>query len=177
MKDFLVGGVLILVFSSLGVLSEPSAPRPGLRWRNQGRVYNLLSPGAQYVPGRRRGDGGARAPVVVISGRNETTNERRGVRQGGSPRTDQGAPAEPRTESGPAGAARAPGDTMAADDPYDPYKPYRNSLYYNPYYGYNHYDSYYTPRYRTRQRPNGYTSRQPQYGKEGLGVVRKSAVP
>ncbi|XP_036434370.1 protein-lysine 6-oxidase [Colossoma macropomum] len=180
MRDFLAGGALLLFFSSLccvlrGVRTEPSALRPGLRWRNHGRVYSLLSPGAQYVPAGRRRDGGSRGPVVVIRDRNETAWVPGGAQQEDSPRADEGAPApgsrqpEPRPVPGPTDqtsisggevqGSRAPGDAMVADDPYDPYKSFRNSLYYNPYYGYNGYDSYYTPRYRSRQRPNGYATR------------------
>ncbi|KAI4900452.1 hypothetical protein NFI96_009638, partial [Prochilodus magdalenae] len=181
MRLLLAGGALLLFLSSLccllrGARSDPSALRPGLRWRNHGRVYNLFSPGAQYVPAGRRRDGGSRGPVVVISDRNETAVERSGAQQVDSPRTDEGAQApgegqsEPRPAPGPGDqtsnspSSRATGgDAMAADDPYDPYKSYRNSLYYNPYNGYNGYDSYYTPRYRTRQRPNGYSTRTVQH--------------
>ncbi|XP_072537061.1 protein-lysine 6-oxidase [Salminus brasiliensis] len=173
MKDLLVKGALLLFLSSLGCVlrsarAEPAALRPGLRWRNHGRVYNLFSPGAQYVPAGRRGDGGSRGPTVVIRGRNET------AQQVDSPTTDEGATApvsrqpEPNPASGntatDAASSRAPGDAMVADDPYDPYKPYRNSLYYNPYHSYNGYDSYYSPRYRSRNRPNGHGSRSLQHG-------------
>ncbi|XP_066500310.1 protein-lysine 6-oxidase-like isoform X2 [Hoplias malabaricus] len=129
-----------------------------MSWSNHGRFYRLLSRGAQYIPPGRRRDSGSRGHVVVVSGHNETAppSEPRPATSGAAP-TNQAPTSD-------ANAAR--GDAMAADDPDDPYKSLRNSLYYNPYYnyGYNHYDSYYTPRYRSRHRSNGYSSRQVQHG-------------
>ncbi|XP_022526836.2 protein-lysine 6-oxidase [Astyanax mexicanus] len=175
MRDLLLRAALLFFCSWLGCVltgarGEPAALRPGLRWRNQGRVYNLLSHGAQYVPAGRRGGGGSRGPVVVIRDRNETALTRRGAQQVDSTVTDERAPApapgstNQTAASADASRPAAAEDGMVADDPYDPYKPYRNSLYYSPYRGYNGYDSYYTPRYRSRHRPNGYTSRSTQHG-------------
>ncbi|MCJ8735024.1 hypothetical protein PDJAM_G00242210 [Pangasius djambal] len=120
------------------------ASRLAIRWSGNGRVYNLLSHGSEYLPARRRGNVDAIRPPMVIRESNETVPSR------------PGAHAKP--DSGPARTEAAQsdnGDVMMADHPYDPYKSLRNDLY-NPYY--NYYDSYYQPRYRSRARP-GYGTR------------------
>ncbi|XP_027022679.2 protein-lysine 6-oxidase isoform X1 [Tachysurus fulvidraco] len=112
-----------------------SASRLAIRWTGNGRVFNLLSHGSEYIPSRRRGNVDLNRPALVIRESNETVAGGLGVRT------------EPtHTDNG---------DVMMADNPYDPYKSIRNDLY-NPYY--NYYDSYYQPRYRHRVR-HGYGTR------------------
>lgn len=118
-----------------------SSSRLAIRWTGNGRVYNLLSQGSEYILPRRRGNVDLNKPALVIRESNETAPSR------------LGAQTEPRQTDN--------GDVMLADNPYDPYKSFRNDLY-NPYY--NYYDSYYQPRYRHRARP-GYGTRYFQNGK------------
>lgn len=127
-----------------------SVSRLAIRWTGNGRVYNLLSHGSEYIPSRRRGIVNASRPALVIRESNDTEPRRQGART--------------RSSSGPAHTGHTQthrGDVMMADNPYDPYKSTRNDLY-NPYY--NYHDSYYQPRYRSRVR-HGYGTRFFQYGK------------
>lgn len=126
------------------------ASRLAIRWTGNGRVYNLLSHGSEYLPSRRRGNVDAIRPALVIRESNKTVPSRPGAHA----KSDAGS-----AHTGPTQTDN--GDVMMADNPYDPYKSIRNELY-NPYY--NHYDSYYQPHYRNRVRP-GYGTRFFQYGK------------
>lgn len=126
------------------------ASRLAIRWTGNGRVYNLLSHGSEYLPSRRRGNVDASRPALVIRESNDTVPSRTSARAKSNSGLAQREPTQ--TDSG---------DVMMADNPYDPYKSIRNELY-NPYY--NYYDSYYQPRSRNRVRP-GYETRYFQYGK------------
>ncbi|XP_017322759.1 protein-lysine 6-oxidase [Ictalurus punctatus] len=125
------------------------ASRLAIRWTGNGRVYNLLSHGSEYLPSRRRGNVDASRPALVIRESNDTVPSRTSARAKSNSGLAQTEPTQ--TDSG---------DVMMADNPYDPYKSIRNELY-NPYY--NYYDSYYQPRSRNRVRP-GYETRYFQYG-------------
>ncbi|KAF7695260.1 protein-lysine 6-oxidase-like [Silurus meridionalis] len=125
------------------------ASRLAIRWTANGRVYNLLSRGSEYLPSRGRGTVDANKPTLVIRVSNKTAP------------IVAGAHAESGSEPAHTQAAQTGnGDEMMADSPYDPYKSIRNELY-NPYY--NYYDSYYHPRQRNRAR-HGYGTRFYQYG-------------
>lgn len=123
--------------------------RLAIRWTGNGRVYNLLSHGSEYLPSRRRGNVDASRPALVIRESNETVPSRQSAHAKSEPGAAHTEPTQ--TDSGA---------VMMADNPYDPYKSIRNELY-NPYY--NYHDSYYQPR-RNRVRP-GYGTRFFQYGK------------
>ncbi|XP_029019912.1 protein-lysine 6-oxidase-like isoform X1 [Betta splendens] len=118
------------------------APRRGLTWQHNGRLFSIRS-----ARGRER-------PVVIVSTGNGTVPGA----SSGSPRVPAASStahlrAMTRPERPPPGAAAAAAggreDGMVGDDPYDPYKA---SNYY-PYY--NYYNSYYRPRARTPAR-HGY---------------------
>lgn len=119
--------------------------RLAIRWSANGRVYNLLSHGSEYLPSRRRGNVDSNGPTLLIRESNETVPHAKSDSR------------PTRTEPGQTDSS----DLMMADNPYEPYKSIRNELY-NPYY--NYYDSYYQPRSRNRV-PPGYGTRYFQYGK------------
>lgn len=127
------------------------APRLAIRWAGNGRVYHLLSRGAEYVPSRRTGNTDVSRPTVVIRESNETVARRLEAH------TKSGSGAAP-TEA----TQTDSGDVMMADNPYDPYKSIHNDVY-NPYY--NYYDSYHQPRHRHRVR-HGYGTRFFQNGEK-----------
>ncbi|KAF5905313.1 synphilin-1, partial [Clarias magur] len=118
--------------------------RMTIRWSGNGRVYNLLSRGSEYLPSRRRGNVDSSGPTLLIRESNETVPHAKS--------DSQPSRTEPRQTDR--------SDLMMADNPYEPYKSIRNELH-NPYY--NYYDSYYQPRSRNRV-PPGYGTRYFQYG-------------
>lgn len=131
--------------------NQAGASPLAIRWTGNGRVYNLLSHGSEYMPSRRRGNVVPSRPALVIRESNDTVPSRLGAHE----KVDSGAAQAEPTQTGNE-------DVMMADNPYDPYKSIRNDLY-NPYY--NYYDSYYQPRHRHRVRP-GYGTRYFQNGKK-----------
>ncbi|XP_017345537.1 protein-lysine 6-oxidase isoform X1 [Ictalurus punctatus] len=163
-----------------------SAPlRRTIQWQHDGRLFSILSQGAQYVPPlRRNGNGDAEQeqqrrqqspvrPLTVISSGHARHNEPSGSsapshshgsrllpsRRAGAPRGRVNDTA--RTAPGPVPSPsppppRARADAMVGDDPYNPYKYSEQD---NPYY--NYYDAYERP--RPRQRP-GYGTGYFQYG-------------
>ncbi|XP_053500737.1 protein-lysine 6-oxidase [Ictalurus furcatus] len=163
-----------------------SAPlRRTIQWQHDGRLFSILSQGAQYVPPLRRngnGDGEQEQqrrqqspvrPLTVISSGHARHNEPSGSsapshshgsrllpsRRAGAPRGRVNDTA--RTAPGPVPSPsppppRARADAMVGDDPYNPYKYSEQD---NPYY--NYYDAYERP--RPRQRP-GYGTGYFQYG-------------
>ncbi|CAJ1069645.1 protein-lysine 6-oxidase-like [Xyrichtys novacula] len=146
------------------------ALRRGLTWQHNGQVFSILSRGAQYRPSLRRRVGLPRrsSPVVVVSSSNSTVP----VASQSSPRVPASSSTaqlramtrqqnQPQQQVSGNNADSAPGrreDTMAGDDPYNPYKA---SNYY-PYY--NYYNSYYRPRPRAHHRHGYGTSYHHQHG-------------
>ncbi|MFT7797363.1 protein-lysine 6-oxidase-like isoform X1 [Arapaima gigas] len=147
-----------------------------LRWAVNGRVYSRQSRGSQ-VHTTRQGDGqpgsasAPSRPVAIVSDHAEESprapprrsgashwfqagNNRRQRVEGDGARDDTPLSATSRPQLN----SLQPGNLMAADDPYDPYKSVDEN---NPYY--NTYDTYSRPRPGTRQRP-GYGTRYFQHG-------------
>ncbi|XP_062854801.1 protein-lysine 6-oxidase [Trichomycterus rosablanca] len=125
------------------------ASRLAIQWSGNGRAFNLLSRGSQYLPPRRRAKERENKPVITVRESNQTAP----VQQ--SAHTDSNRIPQPESTTRPADR-----DVMVGDDPYDPYKSIHNDPY-NPYY--NYYDFYYRPRHRSRARP-GYGTQFFQHG-------------
>lgn len=167
-----------------GAPAAPAALRRTVQWQHDGRLFSILSQGAQYIPPvRRGGDGGQRRqqspvqPVAVISsglaagsapssrsaspgGAGAGAGARAGarwlpLRRPGSTRNSTNATAAAKPSPPP---PRARQEAMVGDDPYNPYK--YSDPEDNPYY--NYYDAYERP--RPRQRPGYGTS----YYQDGL---------
>lgn len=165
----------------------PAAPGPlrrTIQWQHDGRLFSILSQGAQYVPPVRRGGEQQprhQSPVAVVSsglvrdnaapassetGQNSGTGRaptpsrtglrRLPIRRPGAPRSRVNETESANVSPSPP-PPRAREDGMIGDDPYNPYK-YSDPE--NPYY--NYYDAYEQP--RPRQRP-GYGTRYFQNGK------------
>lgn len=162
---------------------QSAALRQTLQWSHNGKVFSILSQGAEYQPARRRGAPQEQAQQITIV---QDADERRqgAQRQAVAPRDQQPPrslppqlqrlvrgrehrqhlhnerPAERVNDTQKVNVSPSPPrreDMMVGDDPYDPYKSIDGD---NPYY--NYYDVYERP--RERQRP-GYGTRYHQYGK------------
>ncbi|XP_060764204.1 protein-lysine 6-oxidase isoform X2 [Neoarius graeffei] len=167
-----------------------SAPlRRTIQWQHDGRLFSILSQGAQYVPPLRRsanGDGEQRQqqqqeqeqrrqqspvrPLTVISSSHARHSQPSGpsapsrwlpLRRAGAPRgrVNDTARTAPGPRSGPSPSAPPPRAREDAMVGDDPYNPYKYSEQDNPYY--NYYDAYERP--RPRQRP-GYGTSYFQHG-------------
>ncbi|XP_034027233.1 protein-lysine 6-oxidase [Thalassophryne amazonica] len=132
------------------------ALRRGLSWQHNGQVFSVLSRGSQYQPPSRSQTGGQ--PVIVLAGNDTVSAAARAsprvpATSGAAQLRAMTRPRRPESDGVPVRAE----DTMAGDDPYNPYKPS------NYYPNYNYYNSYYRPRARVRAR-HGYGTRYHQYG-------------
>lgn len=158
--------------------------RQTLQWSHNGKVFSILSQGAEYQPPRRRGAPQEQVqarPVTIIRDASVRHPDTSSQQPGHSPR---GLPPplqrllrgrESRQHHHDAERAGTHGssngtqekvtvspplprreDMMVGDDPYDPYKSIDSD---NPYY--NYYDVYERPRGRSRP---GYGTRYHQYG-------------
>uniref|UniRef100_A0A3P9HDJ0 Lysyl oxidase homolog n=1 Tax=Oryzias latipes TaxID=8090 RepID=A0A3P9HDJ0_ORYLA len=140
------------------------ALRRGLTWQHNGQVFSILSRGSRYRPATRRQTEPPSSDdaVVVVRNNNDTAASR------GSPRVPASSSSAqlrvlarqqaPQAAAGADAPAVNREDMMVGDDPYNPYK---QQGYNNPYY--NYYDSYYRPRMRSPQR-HGYGTRYHQNG-------------
>ncbi|XP_037548469.1 protein-lysine 6-oxidase [Nematolebias whitei] len=161
-----------------GGSEQRGALRQTLQWSHNGKVFSILSQGAQYEAPKRRG--GAQQeqqvqprPVAIIRDEEAKPQDARSqpvVQQlplqrllrgrhppGEGPRGRAGTHQERRVnETQEKVNTSRIEDMMVGDDPYDPYK---SSDPDNPYY--NYYDVYERPRPRSRP---GYGTRYHQYG-------------
>ncbi|KAK2901620.1 hypothetical protein Q8A73_011366 [Channa argus] len=141
---------------------ESEAHRRGLTWQHNGQVFSIRNNAAQHQSptGRATGSRSSGNPVVVITSGNDTVSRasRGSLRvPASSSSVDLRARMRQRRPSDSDSSSDRREDTMAGDDPYNPYKA---SNYY-PYY--NYYNSYYRPRPRTTQH-NGYGTSYHQNG-------------
>ncbi|XP_053331906.1 protein-lysine 6-oxidase isoform X1 [Clarias gariepinus] len=155
--------------------------RRTIQWQHDGRLFSILSQGAQYVPPLKRhgnGDGEQQKeqpspvrPLTVISSGHARNTEPSGSPSRGSRwlalrravtlrgRVNDTARAAPGPVPSPPPSPPPPRtgeDAMVGDDPYNPYKYSEQE---SPYY--NYYDAYERP--SPNQRP-GYGTRYFQYG-------------
>lgn len=183
--------LLSCVLQSARCQRDSSPLRRTIQWQHDGRLFSILSQGAQYVPPLRRngnGDGEQQQeqrqqpspvrPLTVISSDNERHNDPTGsssvpshshgsrwlpIRRAGAPRGRVNGTARTAPGQLPS-ASPSPPPPRAREDSMvgdDPYNPYKYSEQDNPYY--NYYDAYERP--SPRQRP-GYGTRYFQYGKD-----------
>uniref|UniRef100_H2M024 Lysyl oxidase homolog n=2 Tax=Oryzias latipes TaxID=8090 RepID=H2M024_ORYLA len=163
---------------------QSAALRQTLQWSHNGKVFSILSQGAEYQPARRRGAPQEQVRAQQITIVQDADERRQDTQQQSVARQDQQPPRSvppqlQRLVRGPehrqqlqherfgervndtqkvnvSSSLPRREDMMVGDDPYDPYKSIDGD---NPYY--NHYDVYERP--RERQRP-GYGTRYHQYG-------------
>uniref|UniRef100_A0A8C7YNB2 Lysyl oxidase homolog n=1 Tax=Oryzias sinensis TaxID=183150 RepID=A0A8C7YNB2_9TELE len=163
---------------------QSAALRQTLQWSHNGKVFSILSQGAEYQPARRRGAPQEQVRAQQITIVRDADERRQDTQQQSVARQDQqplrsvplqlqrlvrgpehrqqlqhersGERVNDTQKANVSSSLPRREDMMVGDDPYDPYKSIDGD---NPYY--NHYDVYERP--RERQRP-GYGTRYHQYG-------------